>query len=169
MTLMIISLIGHAQEREPNLVRMLNHTVGGKWVSVNEKNSGKPDDFKRFYMEFRQMANEQSVWGNIMGLKNSGDTLQLMEVWNFINPAKKDILLVQRTSWGETSIGNIVPYKGQHLDIQFKSTTAEGQEYYVRDIHYVIGDDKMKAETFQKAALSDDWMPTGTSLWKRIK
>ncbi|WP_139135337.1 hypothetical protein [Roseivirga sp. 4D4] len=160
---------GLAQDQENNLVHLLNHTVGGKWISTNEKNSGKPEDFRSFMMEFAQMADEQSVWGDIIGIKNNGDTLHLMEVWNFINPAKKEILLVQRTSWGETSIGNIVPYEGKHLDIQFKSTTAQGQEYFVRDIHYVIGEDEMKAETFQKMALNDKWVATGTSTWKRIK
>ena len=150
------------------LMELLSHPVGGTWVSTNTHNKGNPEDFSSFYMNFGFGMTKESVWGRISGVRNSGDTVKLIELWNFMNEPEKNILLVQRTTWGEVSIGSIVPYENDHLDIQFKSATASGQEYYVRDIHYLIGADSMQSVSYQKRLESDEWQKTRISEWKRI-
>lgn len=146
---------------------LLNKVVGGVWVSANEKNSNSPEDFKIFFMSFDNWADNESATGNIYGITNTGDTTQLMQVWNFVDKANKNIFLVQRDAWGGKSIGRITPYEGKHLDIQFKTTIADGRSYYTRDIHYFDGDNKMKAVTYQKAKKEDKWEEASTSIWIR--
>ena len=119
-------------------------------------------------MTFKNGINEASVFGEIHGIKNNGDSTMLMEIWNFISPSDSSIRLVQNTIWGEYSIGNIQLYKGKHMDIAFKSVTANGQVYYTRDIHYLISKNEMRAETFQKMKEEEKWKKAGESIWKRI-
>ncbi|HNP17535.1 MAG TPA: hypothetical protein PKL31_03785 [Fulvivirga sp.] len=154
---------------QSQLHELLNHVVGGTWISQNQQNPGNPDDFKLFYMRFTNWGDKESVQGNIYGVKNNGDSVLLIQIWNFINKAEKNIYLVQRTTWGEMSTGSITAYGENDLDIQFKSITSQGQQYYTRDLHYLDGNDKMRAETFQKSKEADEWKKTGESDWERIK
>ncbi len=157
-----------AFQKEISIEELLNHTVGGVWVSSNEKNdTSNPNDFKSFRMKFENWGGRKSVKGDIYGITNGGDTTSIMQVWNFLDEYKKNITLIQRTSWGEQSMGEINVFEKEHFDITFKATTAQGQEYYIRDIHYIIGNDEMKAETYQKMKEEDEWMKVSESVWNR--
>ncbi|MEQ8362401.1 MAG: hypothetical protein RIF39_08435 [Cyclobacteriaceae bacterium] len=168
---LILLLAGSAmaQSNSKSLEEHLNFVVGGVWASQNKNNDGKPESFNSFHMNFENWSSKSSVRGEIFGVTNNGDTVALIQIWNYINPSQNNIFLTQRTSWGETGIGTIVPYKEKHLDIQFKSVTSEGQEYFTRDIHYVLSKNEMRAETYQKSKVTDEWQKTGESIWVRSK
>lgn len=163
---LIAALNGHSQT---SLKTLLNFPVGGTWISQNANNDDKPESFSLFYMQFKPWSSESSVLGSIYGIRNSGDTLHLIEVWNFMEAAGKSAFFVQRTTWGEKSVGSVTLYKDEHLDIQFESTTSSGEVYFTRDIHYVISENEMKAMTYQKRSKDDEWVLSGESTWKRIK
>ncbi|MEP1033758.1 hypothetical protein [Ekhidna sp.] len=154
-------------QSQTDMVTLLNFPVGGTWLSENIQNDGKPNSFAAFSMQFKTWSSESSVLGNIYGIKNNGDTIQLMEVWNFIEPDGKSAFLVQRASWGGRSVGSVVPYEGTHLDIQFKSTSDIGDEYFTRDIHYVISKNEMKSVSYHKRNEDNEWQLAGESIWKR--
>ncbi|MEQ9591466.1 MAG: hypothetical protein RLN86_02655 [Cyclobacteriaceae bacterium] len=164
--MLVVATSAIAQEF-PSPERLLNKVVGGVWVSTNEKNANGPEDFKTFFMSFDSWGDRESATGNIFGITNAGDTTQLMEVWNFVDKANKNVFLVQRDAWGGKSIGAITPHEGQHLDIQFKTTLADGRSYYTRDIHYFEDENKIKAVTYHKSKEVDEWKESGTSLWIR--
>lgn len=166
--MILICQVTTSMAQNMSLTNMLNHPVGGIWVSNNKDNSGQEDDFKTFFMSFSNGINIESVWGEIQGVKNNGDTIRLIEIWTFVNPSESNITLIQKTAWGEICHGTIEPYQHKHLDIQFKSVTPDGIEYYTRDIHYLEGQDIMTAFTYQKSNESDDWKEQGTSKWKRL-
>ncbi|MBO6525255.1 MAG: hypothetical protein JJ971_15610 [Balneolaceae bacterium] len=149
------------------LREMINFMVGGTWESENVNNSDNPEDFKSFYMNFENWHDQNSVRGSIYGIKNNGDTLGLMEVWNFVDVPNKNIRLLQRTIWQEHSEGTIFPYEGKHLDIRFKSTMADGQTYFTKDIHFKESPDKLRAETYHRRTEKDDWQKASESLWIR--
>ncbi|MEQ9426548.1 MAG: hypothetical protein RJQ09_19150 [Cyclobacteriaceae bacterium] len=152
-----------------SLIELLNHPVGGVWSSPNEQNNGAPDNFNIFLMTFENWSSEESVIGNIYGVRNNGDTTQLMEVWNYINPSENNIFLVQRTAWGEHSTGKIEIFESQHLDITFMSTTSAGVTYLTRDIHYILSENEMRSESFQKMKEEEEWRSVGVSIWKRAE
>ena len=154
--------------QDASLERLIAYPVGGTWVSDNKNNGGKLEDFQSFYMRFNYGMDTQSVWGLIHGVKNNGYTLKLIEIWNFIHQGKQNIQLIQRTSWGEVAFGTIVPFERKHLDIQFKSTAANGNAYFTRDIHYLDGPDFMKSISYQKLTEADEWKESNTSIWRRI-
>ena len=146
---------------------LLNKVVGGVWVSSNGNNSNSAEDFKTFFMSFENWGDKESASGNIFGITNADDTTQLMQVWNFVDKANSNVFLVQRDAWGGKSIGSITPYEHKHLDIQFKTTLADGRSYYTRDIHYFEHDNQMKAVTYHKAKEKDEWEEASTSMWIR--
>lgn len=162
-------MIAFNVQSQTGMVSLLNFPVGGTWVSENVQNDGEANSFSTFFMKFKTWSSESSVVGNIYGVRNNEDTVQLLEVWNFLDKVNKNAFLVQRTTWGEKSIGTVAIYEEKHLDIQFKSTTSSGEEYYTRDIHYIISDNEMKAVTYQKRNESDEWAFASESIWKRIK
>lgn len=146
---------------------MINFMVGGTWVSENPNNTGEPEGYRSFFMKFENWHDQNSILGSIYGIKNNSDTTGLMEVWNFVDPTMDGIRLIQRTAWSEFSEGAITLYKGEHLDIRFKSTTADGQVYYTRDIHYKESKDKLRAETFHRRSEDEEWQKAGESVWIR--
>lgn len=161
---------GHAfQEGNKSNKELINFMVGGTWVSENEKNSGTPEDFESFYMNFENWHDENSVRGSIYGVKNNGETVGLIEVWNFIDPSNKSIRLIQRTIWQEHSEGTIHPYNKNGLDITFKSTTSDGQVYYTRDIHHRESLNKLRAESFHRTTENEEWKKANESVWTRVK
>lgn len=166
--LLLSSIAGFAQNNKPDLKKLLNHVVGGAWVSENKDNGGNPDEYKTFFMIFRNWADDNSVTGDMYGISNAGDTTQLAEIWNFIDKPNNNIFFLQRTTWGWVGTGKIVPYEEEHLDIQFKTRTDQGQEFYTRDIHFIEGPDKLKAVSQHKARESDDWGEETVSVWIRI-
>lgn len=156
----------HAQS-EPTLKELLNHVVGGTWVSTNINNEGKPDDFKTFLLSFENWADDSSVTGSIFGIRNNGDTTQLIEVWNFIDQANNNLFYVQRTTWGWYATGTINRHESKHLDIRFKTITPEGQQFYTRDLHYIDSENEMRAVTYHKTNEEDEWKEASRSEWKR--
>ncbi|MEQ9304113.1 MAG: hypothetical protein RJQ14_09380 [Marinoscillum sp.] len=164
----LISLHSQAQESHPKTQKeLLNHVVGGTWISTNEQNEGKPEDYKSFYMSFENWSDDASVTGSISGIKNRGDTVQLIEIWNFLNEAEDNIFYVHRTTWGWYSLGAIKPYLSKHLDIQFKTRTPDGQEFYTRDLHYLDTKDSMSVITYHRLTQDDEWEEVSTSTWTR--
>ncbi len=160
-------LISFNSNAQTDMVTLLNFPVGGTWTSKNVKNDGKPNSFESFFMQFQSWSSKSSVVGNIYGIRNNGDTTQLMEVWNFMEGDGKSAYLVQRTTWGDKGIGNVKPYDGEHLDITFMTTTASGSTHFTRDIHYIISENEMKAVTYHKEAKNDEWELAGESIWRR--
>ncbi|WP_436517477.1 hypothetical protein [Ekhidna sp. To15] len=163
--LVIVALNTHAQT---DMKTLLNFPVGGTWTSENIKNDKKPNSFRAFYMQFETWSSPSSVLGSIYGVRNNGDTIQLMEVWNFLEPDEESAFLIQRTTWGDKSIGNVKRYEGEHLDITFKTTSSSGGVHFTRDIHFIVSKNEMKAKTYHKTSESDDWQFEGESTWKRI-
>lgn len=150
-----------------SLKTLINHVVGGTWISTNANNEGKPEDYKTFYMYFENWSDNSSVTGSIFGIRNNGDTTQLIEIWNFIDEANDNIFFVQRTTWGWHGTGTITPHKGKNLDIQFKMNTPEGQQFYTRDIHMLDGKNQIQAITYHKAREDDEWKEASRSSWTR--
>ncbi len=167
--LFFVSSMSFASAQEQTLEELLNYPVGGIWTSLNDQNDHRPEGFKQFFMDFHNGLNLESVYGLIGGVRNNGDTVLLTEIWNFVNPADSNIFFVQRASWGETSVGTIKPHEGKHLDIQFRSTMADGRTYYTKDIHYIDGPNTMRAVTFQKMKEEEDWREVHRSLWTRTE
>ncbi|WP_424963671.1 hypothetical protein [Ekhidna sp.] len=159
---------GVSAQESPTIKELLNHVVGGTWSSTNSTNEGKPEDYKLFFMSFKNWADDSSVTGSIFGVQNNGDTIQLIEVWNFIDRSKGNLFYVQRTTWGWYGTGTISRYEEKHLDIQFKITTPEGQQFYTRDLHYIDSKHKMRAITFHKATEDEEWKEASRSEWTRI-
>lgn len=169
MTLVFVSHFLWAQDTNPTLIDLLNHVVGGKWVSTNMNNDGEPESYGSYMMSFENWSDDkESVIGTIYGIKNNGDTTQLIEVWNFIDKSTNSLFYVQKTTWGWYSTGSITRFEEKHLDIQFKTITEEGQSFYTRDLHYIQGEDKMKAVTFHRSEDQEEWKEAGTSIWSRI-
>ncbi|MEQ8927985.1 MAG: hypothetical protein RLO81_19365 [Fulvivirga sp.] len=166
--ILFIAFHAPAQDKQPSLKELLNHVVGGTWVSTNKENEGKPEDYKTFYMNFKNWADDNSVTGSIYGIMNNGDTTQLIEIWNFIDKSKNNLFYVNRTTGGWIGTGTITPYEGKHLNIQFKTRTDQGQEFYTRDLHYIEGPNKLKAVSQHKAKEEDNWGVEKISVWERI-
>lgn len=150
-----------------HLKELMNSMVGGTWESTNDENTGKPEEFKSYFMEFKNWHDGNSVRGSIYGIKNNSDTTSLIEVWNFIDKANKNIRLIQRTTWQEHSEGTITPYQGKHLDIRFTSTTADGQTYFTRDIHFVESPNRLRAVSYHRRTEVEKWQKAGESVWIR--
>lgn len=169
-TLIIALFLGglacKAQETK-SLEELINYVVGGTWTSTNEDNDGKPESFKSFYMNFSTWSDEASVIGTISGVKNNGDSSQLIEIWNFIDQANQSVFYVHRTTWGAYATGIIQPFENEHIDIQFKSTTPQGQQYYTRDLHYIEGRNRMRAVTYHKMKEGEEWKEATRSEWIR--
>lgn len=165
LPLLLCACISIAQEK--SLEELLNYTVGGVWISTNENNDLQPESYASFFMEFKNWSSNQSVTADIFGVKNNGDTSQLIEIWNYINPSENNIFLVQRTAWGAHCTGTITPYEGKHLDIVFKTTNSDGSFYWTRDIHYAISENEIRAETYFRLTEEEQWEKSNESLWKR--
>lgn len=167
--LIVSPLLSIAQDiQKPTLKALLNHVVGGIWTSANQNNEGKPEDYKTFFMSFKNWADDSSVTGSIYGIKNNGDTTQLIEIWNFIDKTNDNLFYVQRTTWGWYGTGTISRYQDSHLDIQFKIHTDQGQEFFTRDLHFIESNDKMRAITYHKAREEDEWKEASRSEWVRV-
>lgn len=159
--------VGLLSAQEKSLEELLNYTVGGVWISENQANDHKPESFESFFMEFQNWSSRSSVTADIYGIKNNGDTLQLMEVWNYIIPSQKDAILVQRTAWGAHSTGTVALFESQHLNITFRTTNPDGSTYWTRDIHFIISKNEMKAETYYRTNQKEEWEKTNESYWTR--
>ncbi|WP_370089576.1 hypothetical protein [Ekhidna sp.] len=83
----------YAQEK--SLTELLNFPIGGIWVSEKKQNDNQPESFSSFYMKFQNWSSEKSVTGDIYGVRNNGDTLQLIEVWNYTIPSAQHAILVR--------------------------------------------------------------------------
>lgn len=77
LMLFTVSIV-HSQEK--SLTELLNFPIGGTWVSENNQNDNLPESFATFYMKFQNWSSKESVTGSIFGIRNDGDTLQLIEV-----------------------------------------------------------------------------------------
>jgi len=170
IALNIIGSVCLAQNPEQtSLKALLNHVVGGTWVSTNNNNEGKPEDYKTFFMRFNNWSDDASVTGSIFGVKNNGDTTQLIEIWNFIDQSNNTIFYVQRTTWGWHATGRISRFEQKHIDIQFKTRTEQGKEFYTRDLHYIESKNKMRAISYHKAKAEDEWKEANRSEWTRLE
>ncbi|MEQ6166016.1 hypothetical protein AAOE16_02385 [Ekhidna sp. MALMAid0563] len=163
--LLLVAIVSKGQDR--SLKELINYVVGGTWTSINEDNDGEPEGYKSYYMNFSTWSDDESVTGTIYGVKNNGDTIQLIEVWNFIDKANQSIFYVHRTTWGSYATGTIQKYEGKHIDIQFKSTTPEGQQYFTRDLHYIEERNRMRAVTYHKSKEGEEWKEANRSEWTR--
>jgi hypothetical protein len=167
LTITCLLFVIQASSQDRTLEELLNFTVGGVWTSENGENDQQPESFSSFFMEFKNWSSTTSVTADIFGVKNNGDTLQLMEVWNYINPSEQNIFLVQKTAWGSHSVGTIIPFEGKHIDIVFKTTNPDGTSYWTRDIHYLLSENEMKAETYHRSNESEEWKKANESYWIR--
>ncbi|MEP5612244.1 MAG: hypothetical protein ABJP45_08340 [Cyclobacteriaceae bacterium] len=165
---LLFSLI-RTEAQDRSLEEILNFPVGGIWTSTNENNDNDPQSFSSFFMKFENWSSKASVTASIFGVKNSGDTSQLMEVWNYLNPSENNVFLVQHTAWGAHCTGTLNVFEGKHMDIFFKTVNPDGGSYDTRDIHYILSENEMKAETFHRLDETQEWKKASESFWKREK
>ncbi|MEP1097396.1 MAG: hypothetical protein ABJG78_19925 [Cyclobacteriaceae bacterium] len=169
LLILLLAFATNLSAQDRSLEDLLNFTVGGVWTSENKSNDSEPDSFSSFFMEFKNWSSKSSVTANIFGVKNNGDTSQLMEVWNYLNPSDSNIFFVQRTAWGAHCTGTVTAFEGQHIEIIFKTVNPDGSSYDTRDIHYILSKNAMRAETFHRLNESKEWEKAGESFWKREK
>jgi hypothetical protein len=137
---------------------------GGQWEAPAPESEENP--FSSFLMTF-SADGKKSVRGSIRGIKHSGDTLHLWDIWEFPDPTQQHgTVLIQRSDWaygvGTSDFSSGTEREGE-LEFKWYNNTVQKH----RDTHRFIAKDTMISISTDLHAASGEWSPGVQLTWIR--
>lgn len=137
---------------------------GGTWEATMPTTEDAV--FTKFIMQF-SADGPYSVRGTIQGVKTSGDTTHIWDIWEFPDPSRQNTtVMIQRSDWAY-GIGSSKFLSDQKREGKLELTYYNTARQKHRDTHELVAPDKLVSESADFNAESGEWEP-GTQLsWIR--